>query len=154
MSTLTTTRPAPVRRELLGKSIREKAALLFPATEIIINADGTATVSSPVSGTEYHIDANGNCSCPASRPCWHMVALGLYITRRAANVFATAVNAPIPAFDSQPVEIPAGCHTISLRGVLLCPFCGNGRQDGWYATTCDYCNEWAASTATTGTETL
>ena len=133
------------RRDLIGKTIREKATLLFPATEIVVHDNGTATVSSPVSGTEYHIDAAGNCDCPASRACWHLVALGLHITRRG-NVYATATN--IPAFDAMPVEIPANCHTIDLRGRLQCPFCGNGREDGCYALACTYCAAWATEVAT------
>ena len=141
---MTTTTPTVTmtRRDLIGKTIREKAALLFTATEIVVHDNGTATVSSPVTGTEYTINERGECNCRASRACWHLVALGLHITRRA-NVYATAPNSPIPAFDSMPVEIPANCHTINLRGELSCPFCGNGRTDGSYALACTYCAAWA-----------
>lgn len=146
-STTTTIRPRRdiPRRDIAGKSIREKAILLFPATEIKINDNGTATISSPVSGTDYTIDERGECSCRAWRACWHLEALKLYLAK-SANVYATATN--IPAFDSMPALIPANCHTISIRGELICPFCGNGRTDGWYALACDYCSAWAASTFT------
>lgn len=67
------------RRDLVGKSVEEKAAILYPSTEIVIHADGTATVCSPVSGEEYTINERGECSCPAPRRCWHQASLAIRV---------------------------------------------------------------------------